>query len=159
MGPQQETWKKYHQIIESGKFEEREIISFRSLLREYLGVSNDVQALFDKFERLAPYDISEGQKRKGIEWLTNFFFKQDGTVRENKAVADIRIRTERYFETIIESVRNFKDFKLAGLTRDPNRGLYSPPLYFPVYKLMSVNNSGFEYSYINGNFIIMDINK
>lgn len=163
--PGRKTINKYHDIIESGIFTEQQIISFRSFLREHLAHPNheEIDALYDKFDRLAPYELTSEQREKGLNWLYKFFLRKDGKVRETKEVAEVRLRAGYKFDRIITCLDNikftgrYKSYMLEGLINNPNSSVFAPPDLHPIYKLIDIHNYGFEYSYINGEMHLFDV--
>ena len=156
----QKTINKYHDIMERGLFTEREIISFRSLLREN---GEEADALLDKFNRLSPFKLTNEQQKKGLDWLCKSFLRKDGSVRETKEVEDVRLQAGFRLEKIIDAIKHAKEtdayeFMLIDLMPNPDVGIFALPEFHPVYELASGNNS-FAYSYIQGHLYIIKLNQ
>ena len=133
----QKTINKYMKILHSGKFEEQEIISFRSLLNNGCDYETKT-ALLDMFDENAPFRLSQAQQDKGIAWLRNFFFKADGTVRANQKVMEIHNRlTGSAFLSVIDIINDYCGFNFHSLYEDYN-GYTS--FYFPNHQSRDSNH-------------------
>ncbi len=130
-------YKKYSTIIDSGKIEEREIISLKSALRRESLSKEEKQNLES---RIANNNllISTGQTKKGYDFLVNLWKTPTGKERKNNPYG---YREEDVLE-------NFESFTFDGFYDDSNyyqqemgiRDLY--PLYTVIGKEMC-----FQYYY------------
>ena len=150
----QKTINKYMKILHSGKFEEQEIISFRSLLNNGCDYETKT-ALLDMFDENAPFKLSQAQQDKGINWLRNFFFTKSGAYRNNQQTNKLRESLgEADYDTIIEIVNDYCGFNFHSLHEDHN-GYTS--FYFPVYRCVSNANDYFDYVCKLGSIHVIEI--
>ena len=124
--------KKYLAIIESGKIEEREIISMRSFMHKSKENARFVfGALQDK-----QLTLSNEQNQKGYDFLMNQWKTASGKERKNNPFG--------YREQNI--LNNFSHFELKDLY---NAGNAYHDYYLPLYECISKDGGSFEY-YYNG---------
>lgn len=79
------TVQKYLNIIKSGKFEESEIISLKSMLQGSKGTwtQEEIKLVEEKLLAKGKFKLSPKQQLKGINWLRRKSFKLNGDVRKN----------------------------------------------------------------------------
>lgn len=99
-------FKKYINIILSGKFEEQEIVSLRKLLRDCDKPAYLRQATLALLHSKPYYQISEAQAKKGKEFLMRKVFTKKGMPRKGYEKLSIRDA---------ELLKNIESFKFIGL--------------------------------------------
>ena len=125
--------RKYLDIIESGKIEERELISMRSLMHKNDEAST---AIFHALGEVGELSLSLDQQDKGYEFLLGQWKSPTGKERKNNPFG--------YREQAI--LENYKEIKLSSLY---NAGNAYTNFYLPLYTVYSKDGMGFEY-YYNG---------
>jgi hypothetical protein len=135
-------FNKYIKIIESGTFQENEIIALRSAIGPWKRTSLTSEEK-GKIEEKICYDfdvsfnLSNDQKMKGKEWLQRKTFKANGSLRKSPVLGN-----DSYINEIIKTISNF-EFK--GLLEN-----------IPVYRVYGNNLDWFEYSCVRGQFTVIN---
>lgn len=128
---------KYLEIIASGKIEEGQIISIRSLMNKDKEAARAIfEALDDK-----ELELSAGQQTKGFDFLKSLWKTPSGNERKNS----------QYGYREKEILTNATDITLAGFYDDAHYG--GRPNYLPIYAVNAADGS-FEY-YYNGKLQII----
>ena len=135
------TYAKYRWIIESGVFQEKDLISFRKALRH--AGNSDAQAsdLLRRFNTGAPFRISADQTEKGLAYLRKALYKKNG---------DLRVSVSRPFsnsacESIKGIIYNFSHWTLDALVEPNSNSFSNLPNYAPVYTLHAKTGDKFSY--------------
>lgn len=130
--------QKYLDIIETGKIEERELISMRSLMNKNDEAST---AIFHALGEIGELFLSQNQQDKWYEFLMNQWRTPTGKERKNHPFG--------YREE--EILNNFYEIRLSSLY---NAGNAYHNYYIPLYTVYSKDGAGFEY-YYNGEINIV----
>lgn len=131
------TVQKYLDIVKSGKIEEREIITLRSLLNGGRGnwtkdeKAQVLAAVNGKELRLNPK-----QQEKGVNWLRRRCFKLDGGIRKNCPFEEN--------ERKLLDPKEYKGFTMVGLHEEDNG--YGRKFYVPIYRLKGKSGAKVDYA-------------
>ncbi len=130
------TFRKYKALVEKRKWTENEIIYFRKALG-YCGNFDDSQKGY-LLAALAEneHDITLEQEAKGIEYLRNLAFKQDGSLRKTKDYP--------FGGYELNILRDFYEFKFVNLAPERN-GMGEVMCYSAVYRVYDTKGNSFDY--------------
>jgi len=131
-------------LLKEKKLTKQQIYSFKKLLNnQRFEKDPEVNKLTDHVkEKLElgvckEYLITKEQTKQGIDWLKNFCFKKNGTLRKN---------VNNYFSDFeIDVIRNFSKFRFVGFHVDRSREHFGILTYIPVWRTYSKDGDYFDY--------------